>query len=196
MSIRSGKKMVLLAGFEPVTYGSKHLKSPGARLACLVPLCPKNKLIFNTTFNTLWKPKYPISNPNTDSRKADLNSPFHLVHSITGNNPKIDSWFHPMHLITGTPKHPQEYKATKPVYEPIQYQHEYQSEENFVPSFGSYEHWHPHLILATQLKLNALDKCKYPDWICYCIFVTIILVQVSWTHDRHKKWRHEIYIWN
>ncbi|CAH2058338.1 unnamed protein product, partial [Iphiclides podalirius] len=40
----------------------------------------------------------------------------------------------------GTPKHPQEYKVSKPVYETQSYQHEFQNEESFVPSYGSYEH--------------------------------------------------------
>ncbi|KPJ13216.1 Cuticle protein 8 [Papilio machaon] len=41
----------------------------------------------------------------------------------------------------GTPKHVEEYKVSKPSYEPIPYQHDYQvSEEAFMPSYASYEH--------------------------------------------------------
>ncbi|XP_068623948.1 larval cuticle protein A3A-like [Battus philenor] len=41
----------------------------------------------------------------------------------------------------GTPKVVEEYKVIKPSYEPLPYQHEYQSaEEGFVPSYGSFEH--------------------------------------------------------
>ncbi|KPJ03528.1 Cuticle protein 19 [Papilio xuthus] len=41
----------------------------------------------------------------------------------------------------GTPKHMEEYKVSKPSYEPIPYQHDYHAnEEGFMPSYESYEH--------------------------------------------------------